>query len=471
MAQNGNNGTNGQDGLNGKDGVNGVDGINGTDGVTPQFIYDEDTGYLLVSYDDGFSWDNLVHIGDMISDGVDGVSISSCKINEAGELVVEYSDGKSDNLGVIVAKNGADGIGIADVALDENGALTVTLTDGTVLPLGNVNGIDGINGTDGKDGANGITPQIRINDTSREWEVSYDGGVTWKSLGVVATGNHGQNGDDGVDGQNGITPHLRINADTNMWEVSYDNEASWHSLGVLASGKDGKDAIAPRIKIENGEWMISYNNGTSWEKLDAKAVGNDGEDGKDGRGIEKMEIVGGYLWVTYTDGNRVNVGKVIEDQVIEGEGGEGSGGAGTGSTVVDIYVDALEFYPLGDGSEYGVKIGNAIYMDTIIIPAYYNGKPVTTILRNAFSINGETNEKLTTVKIGENIVEIEREAFLSCDNITYLYIPKNVQKIGEDAFPGIDEVEFEISENEIPGDESWTESELGCDYIIWNNET
>ena len=38
----------------------------------------------------------------------------------------------------------------------------------------------------GLPGKDGITPQIRINSTTSEWEVSYDNGKTWKSLGVKA---------------------------------------------------------------------------------------------------------------------------------------------------------------------------------------------------------------------------------------------------------------------------------------------
>ena len=37
-------------------------------------------------------------------------------------------------------------------------------------------------------------------------------------------------------GKDGITPRLRISETTNMWEVSYDNGLTWESLGVLATG-------------------------------------------------------------------------------------------------------------------------------------------------------------------------------------------------------------------------------------------
>ena len=90
-------------------------------------------------------------------------------------------------------------------------------------------------GEKGEAGTDGITPQLRINSETKYWEVSYDNGISWNSLGVKATS---EGSGSGVDG---ITPKLRINSETNEWEVSYDNGATWTSLGVKATGEDGKD--------------------------------------------------------------------------------------------------------------------------------------------------------------------------------------------------------------------------------------
>ena len=59
--------------------------------------------------------------------------------------------------------------------------------------------------------------------------------------GVNASGIQGETGKDGADGKDGITPKLQINAKTNMWEVSYDGGETWISMGVRATGADGKD--------------------------------------------------------------------------------------------------------------------------------------------------------------------------------------------------------------------------------------
>ena len=76
----------------------------------------------------------------------------------------------------------------------------------------------------------------------------------------------------------------------------------------------------------------------------------------------------------------------------------------------------LDFYPLPDGT-YGVRAGRSIYLEKIVIPEYYNGKKVTTILSDAFtkyggSMYGTTpSEVLKEIVIPESIVRIEIGAF------------------------------------------------------------
>lgn len=87
-----------------------------------------------------------------------------------------------------------------------------------------------------------LMPQLRISETTNEWEVSYDEGKSWTSLGVKATGEKGDKGDTGAtgpQGAQGVTPKLRINENTNEWEVSYNEGKTWTSLGVKATGTQG----------------------------------------------------------------------------------------------------------------------------------------------------------------------------------------------------------------------------------------
>lgn len=77
-------------------------------------------------------------------DSSDAVGIANAQINENGELVLIYSDGNEQNLGVVVGKDGADGKDGEDGSNGKDGA------DGT-------NGQNGINGVDGADGSFVIT--------------------------------------------------------------------------------------------------------------------------------------------------------------------------------------------------------------------------------------------------------------------------------------------------------------------------
>ena len=459
VGKDGRDGVDGKDGQNGQDGRDGTDGKAGTDAIAPQFSYDVESGYILISYDNGNTWSSLANVGAMVSDGKDGVSVSSCEINSLGELVITYSNGKQENLGVIVADAGTDGVGISDASVDTAGNLTVILTDGRVIPLGNIKGADGKDGgrgKDGKDGTDGVTPRLKIDTDSLEWCVSYDNGNTWQPLGILAAGNDGTDGTNGVDGKDGVTPRLRINGETLGWEVSYDGGKTWEGLGVVAKGESGSDGISPMLRIEQGYWQVSYNNGVDWRDTGVKAEGTDGENGKngnDGRGIVKTEIINGYLYVTYTDSEvPVNVGKV----------------SGTASEYapLDVYTEALAFYPIGDGDEYGVKIGNAIYMKTIVIPETYNGKPVTTILNSGFSPSGDVDTYLESVVIPSSITKIEANAFSNCTKLKTVYVPASVELIGYMAFNAVETVRFERSE--APDGETWGTTELGCTFIEWD---
>ena len=123
-----------------------------------------------------------------------------------------------------------------------------------------------------------------------------------------------------------------------------------------------------------------------------------------------MEIIDGYLWVTYSDApdNPVNVGRVEMEQ------------QGT---------DGLAYYPLPDGS-YGVMAGTTIYLKEIQIPATYKGKPVTHILPYAFS----SAANLVSISIPDSVTIIDDYAFNNCSNLTSVSIPDSVTIIGNFAF-------------------------------------
>ncbi|MDR0504150.1 MAG: leucine-rich repeat domain-containing protein [Treponema sp.] len=86
-------------------------------------------------------------------------------------------------------------------------------------------------------------------------------------------------------------------------------------------------------------------------------------------------------------------------------------------------------YTLIDNSTaYSVAIGSADASE-VIIPAIYQGKPVTTINRNGFS-----NSIITNVVIPNSITNISSSAFSSCTNLTSIVIPDGVTSIDYYAF-------------------------------------
>jgi len=127
-------------------------------------------------------------------DGKDGADGTNGKDGKDGTDGKNGADGKDGSMPLISVRQAADG----------NWYWTVDgewLTDATGTRI-RANGEKGEKGEQGESGADGITPKLRINTVTNEWEVSVDEGKTWTSLGVKATGENGADGSDGADGNN-----------------------------------------------------------------------------------------------------------------------------------------------------------------------------------------------------------------------------------------------------------------------------
>ena len=80
--------------------------------------------------------------------------------------------------------------------------------------------------------------------------------------------------------------------------------------------------------------------------------------------------------------------------------------------LVSCGTKGLEYVEINE-DEYGVKCGEAINEDKIVIPKKHNGRTVTTILKSGFS----GCEKMTEITIPKSIVKIETGAFLNCKSL------------------------------------------------------
>ncbi len=143
--------------------------------------------------------------------------------------------------------------------------------------------------------------------------------------------------------------------------------------------------------------------------------------------------------------------------------------------------EGLEFSLINDGTEYEVSGRGSCEDDDIVIPAVYNGKPVTQIGVKAFyqdsietivipsSIKtiGELafwgTKGLYNIIIPDGVVSIGNSAFSSLNGTESIVIADSVTEIGEYAFAYLEElVSIKLSNNltYIPKGAFW-----GCDII------
>lgn len=235
--------------------------------------------------------------------------------NNANGYTIKFSD--DTNATITNGKDGKNGTNapIISVKMDTDGSYYWTMDGEWLLVDGEkvrANGIDGVNGEDA------IAPQIRINGSTKEWEISTDGGETWVSTGVVAEGKDGADGEDGKDGlngENGSTPVISIKKDTDgnyYWTLN----GEWIIADggkVRANGSDGgngSNGIAPQIRIneETKEWEISTDGGLTWTSTGIVAEGQNGSNGQNGTNgdsfFKSVDLSNpDYVIITLADGN------------------------------------------------------------------------------------------------------------------------------------------------------------------------
>jgi hypothetical protein len=160
----------------GKDGQDGQDGADGNEGPAGRGVttFDKSSGSLIVTYTDGQTQDLGVIVGQDGKDGADGATgaagadgrgIVSSDI-ASGSLMVTYTDGTVQNAGIVVGPKGDTG---------DTGAAG---RDG-------IDGQPGRDGQDGQPGTPGLTPTSVNSDLFGNVTVTYNDGSTAQAGQII----------------------------------------------------------------------------------------------------------------------------------------------------------------------------------------------------------------------------------------------------------------------------------------------
>lgn len=132
--------------------------------------------------------------------------VTKVQKNDDGTTTIRFNTGKEFTLrNGRVGANGKDATLMVSVAKGTDGEWYWTLNgewmldgQGNKIRAGAKDGKDGADGADGKSAAEvGATiPLIRINPLTGNWEISTDGGATYKDTGVRANGKDGKSSFD-----------------------------------------------------------------------------------------------------------------------------------------------------------------------------------------------------------------------------------------------------------------------------------
>ena len=147
------------------------------------------TAMVGCSYDDEALWNEMEQIKDRVTTLEEAViktnedivalqtivealqnNVYVVAVNTTADgYVIEFSDGTTATI-----NNGKDGVNapIISVKQAEDGNYYWTMDGEWLLVDGErvrTNGIDGMNGANGTNGVDAIAPQVRINDTTKEW--------------------------------------------------------------------------------------------------------------------------------------------------------------------------------------------------------------------------------------------------------------------------------------------------------------
>jgi formylglycine-generating enzyme required for sulfatase activity/fibronectin type 3 domain-containing protein len=209
----------------------------------------------------------------------------------------------------------------------------------------------------------------------------------------------------------GITP---VGNNNSTYKVLADDVGSTITVTVTRSGNSGNITSSPTVVITNPSLpaLTGIITITGTAQVGQTLTANTGSLGGSGTITyqwKRGSTVIGTNISTYTV-QTADIGSTITVTVTR-TGFSGSIVSNATATVTNPpqATEGLAFELIKGNTEYSISLGTAIASGTIIIPATYNGKPVTTIANDAFA---------------------------NCSNMTSIIIPNSITDIGSGAFSG-----------------------------------
>lgn len=349
----------------------------------------------------------------------------------------------------------------------EQGVSGVPGPTGEVGPTGETGptgpqGEQGITGPQGPQGDQGVTgPQGETGPTGPQGPTGETG----------PTGPQGPQGETGVGIVSIVYSHSEGNVD--YYIVTLSDGTTYYF--TVTNGEDGIDGIdgkpgenghTPEVKIgENGNWFIDgVDSGiqATGPQGPVGPQGPQGEPGKDGTcmlngngapsnslGKDGDSYIDLDTWDYYVkeEGEWVLKGNIKADS----KNHDGT--------------DGLTFYPIND-KECAVSIGNAAYMENIVIPSKYKDYAVTTVIGRADIM---ILPKVKSVTLPNTITTIESDAFNNT-NLESINIPSSVKYIGDRAFRGCSKLEtIDLSNVTHLGEQCFEGCESLVSVVLSNN--
>ena len=382
---------------------------------------------------------------------------------------------KSGNITIKHGEKGDNGTTpVISVKQDTDGKCYWTLNGEWLLDNGNKIPVTGEKGDKGDKGEDAITPQVRINTDTNEWEISTDNGTTWVSTGVKATGEKGDTGAQGdkgdsmfssIDNSNeayveltladGVTKiklpryaafSIAFESDEVFYASPSDNELTL-VLPATLKESDYRSIIAT-VTATNGADVQARSSESRWNVTVTKPTfGTDGVlvEGSAKvtiKGTENTRLTDTYLLrvaLVAANGTEVTASRLIK--YFDGAVAESQ------SDITDNTVKRLAWK--GDMAEDDfayIRNNMASTLEVLDLSATTLTELPTRALAFYSDQGYNGNNTLHTVILPETLIKTGWAAFGNCNNLQHVYLPNALTEITNWTF----EMCYKLTDVEIP---------------------